>query len=60
MAYANSAYKDAEAMRVHYATLADYLGWSDMGSVIAPGVWTAGSIRDTKYGEEAYQLGKSL
>ena len=60
MAYANSAYKDAEAMRVHYAILADYLGWRDMGSVIAPGVWTAGSIRNTTYGEEAYQLGKSL
>ena len=60
MAYANSAYKDAEAMRVHYATLANYLGWRDMGSVIAPGVWTAGSIRNTTYGEEAYQLGKSL
>ena len=36
MVYANSAYKDAEAMRVHYSTLADYLGWRDMGSVIAP------------------------
>ena len=60
MAYADSAYKDAEAMRVHYSTLADYLGWRDMGSVIAPGVWTAGSIRNTTYGEEAYQLGKSL
>ena len=47
MAYANSAYKDAEAMRVHYSTLAD-------------GVWTAGSIRNTTYGEEAYRLGRSL
>lgn len=27
---------------------------------IAPGVWTAGSIRNTTYGEEAYQLCKSL
>ena len=60
MAYANMADRDAEAMRVHYRTLADYLGWEDMGSVIAPGVWTAGSIRNTKYGEEAYRLGKSL
>lgn len=60
MAYANSAYKDAEAMRVHYSTLADYLGWKDMGMVIAPGVWTAGSIKNTSYGDEAYQLGKSL
>lgn len=60
MAYANTANEDAEAMRVHYRTLADYLGWEDMGSVIAPGVWTAGAIRNTKYGDEAYRLGKSL
>lgn len=60
MAYANTGEKDAEAMRVHYQILADYLGWTDMGSVIAPGVWTAGSIRNTKYGDEAYRLGRNL
>lgn len=60
MAYANTGEKDAEAMRVHYQILADYLGWTDMGSVIAPGVWTAGTIRNTKYGDEAYLLGRNL
>lgn len=60
MAYANTGEKDAEAMRVHYQILADYLGWTDMGSVIAPGVWTAGTIRNTKYGDEAYRLGRNL
>lgn len=60
MAYANTGEKDAEAMRVHYQILVDYLGWTDMGSVIAPGVWTAGTIRNTKYGDEAYRLGRNL
>ena len=60
MAYANSSQKDAEAMTAHYRTIADYMGWEDVGMVIAPGVWTAGSIRRTDYGEQAYQLGKEL
>lgn len=60
MAYANSAESDAHPMLQHYRTLADYLGWEDKGTVIAPGVWTAGAIKDTPYGGEAYRLGKSL
>lgn len=60
MAYANTSKKDAETMLLHYRTLADYLGWEDMGTVVAPGVWTAGSIRNTRYGDDAYKLGKNL
>ena len=60
MAYADNSKSEAEAMTVHYKTLIKYLGWKDAGMVIAPGVWTAGSIKDTKYGEEAYKLGKSI
>ena len=60
MAYANMSKKDAEAMTAHYKTIADYMGWEDAGSVIAPGIWTAGSIKGTKYAEEAYALGKTL
>ena len=60
MAYANTAPKDAEAMIAHYRTIAGYMGWEDIGSVIAPGIWTAGSIKGTKYCEEAYRLGRSL
>ena len=47
-------------MLLHYRTLADYLGWENMGTVVAPGVWTAGSIRNTRYGDDAYKLGKNL
>lgn len=60
MAYADTAEREAQAMLTHYGLLADYLGWQDMGRVVAPGVWTAGSVKRTKYGDEAYRLGKSL
>lgn len=60
MAYANVSTQDAQAMIAHYQTIADYMGWEDVGSVGAPGIWTAGSIKGTKYAQQAYQLGKNL
>ena len=60
MAYADTSKTEAEAMTAHYKTLIKYLGWKDAGMVIAPGVWTAGSIKNTKFGDEAYKLGKEL
>lgn len=60
MAYANTAEDEAQPMLLHYRTLARYLNWEDMGTVVAPGVWTAGAIKNTCYGDEAYRLGKNL
>ena len=60
MAYADTAEGEAQAMLLHYRTLAKYLGWEDTGTVVVPGVWTAGSVRSTRYGEDAYLLGKSV
>lgn len=60
MAYANSNIKEAEPMKQHYLALIEYLGWKNVGTVIAPGVWTAGAVKDTGYAEESYQLGKSI
>ena len=60
MAYANTSPTDAEAMTAHYKTIADYMGWEDIGSVVAPGIWTAGSIKGTKYCDQAYRLGRDL
>lgn len=60
MAYADTAEKEAEAMLLHYRTLARYLGWEDCGTVVAPGVWTAGSVKNTRYGNDAYRLGKRI
>lgn len=60
MTYADTSRKEAEPMLAHYHTLMDYLGWTSVGEVVAPGVWTAGSIQSTDYPQQAYQLGKSL
>ena len=60
MTYANTAKSDAEPMLLHYRTMMDYLGWESVGEVVAPGVWTAGSVHNTDYGDKAYRLGKSL
>lgn len=38
----------------------DYLGWTNVGEVVAAGAWTAGAVKDTTYAEQAYRLGKSL
>ncbi len=47
-------------MTAHYKTIVDYMGWEDAGSVVAPGIWTAGSIKGTKYCDLAYRLGREL
>lgn len=60
MAYANSSPKDAQPMIVHYQTLVDYMGWKDAGQVIAPGMWTAGEVKNTSFADKAYLFGKSL
>lgn len=60
MTYANTAKSDAEPMLQHYRTMMDYLGWESVGEVVAPGVWTAGSVRNTDYGDKAYRLGNKI
>lgn len=60
MTYANSAKSQAMPIENHYDVLLDYLGWSDAGRVIAPGVWPQGAIRHTQFPQQAYELGKSV
>lgn len=60
MTYANNSRRDESPMLTHYEVLLDYLGWTDAGRVVAPGVWTEGSIRNTPFPEQAYRLGKGL
>ena len=60
MTYANTAASEAVPIKSHYDVLLKYLGWTDAGQVIAPGVWPVGAIKRTKYPEQAYLLGKSL
>lgn len=60
MTYADTSEKEAQPIISHYEALIKYLGWSDAGKVIAPGVWPEGAVKYTKYPEDAYTLGKSL
>ena len=60
MTYANTAASEAVPIKSHYEILLKYLGWTDSGQVIAPGVWPVGAIKNTKYPDEAYKLGKSV
>jgi len=60
MTYADTAAKEAQPILSHYETLINYLGWEDCGRVIASGVWTAGSVKNTKFPEQAYKLGKNI
>ena len=60
MTYANTAASEAVPIKSHYEVLLSYLGWTDAGLVIAPGVWPVGAIRHTRFPEQAYRLGKSI
>lgn len=60
MTYANTAASEAVPIKSHYDVLLKYLGWTDAGRVIAPGVWPVGAIKETRYPKDAYNLGKSI
>ncbi len=60
MTYADNDKRKEKAIVDHYGVLLDYLGWSDAGQVIAPGVWPVGAVNHTKFPEQAYRLGKSV
>ena len=60
MTYANTAASEAVPIQSHYEVLLKYLGWTDAGQIIAPGVWPVGAVKDTKYPEQAYQLGRNI
>lgn len=60
MTYANNSQRHEHPIAAHYEQLLYYLGWEDAGRVIAPGVWTAGSVLRTDFPAQAYELGKSI
>lgn len=49
-----------EPLVVHYKAINNYLGWQDIGMVLALGAGTRSSIERSHYPEKAYQLGKNL
>ena len=60
MTYADDSRRKEGPILNHYEVLLEYLGWSDAGRVIAPGVWPVGAVQRTEFPEKAYRLGKSL
>lgn len=60
MAYADTALEEATPMLSHYHTLIKYLGWSDLGTVVAPGMWPTGAINNTEFSRLAYKLGHNI
>ena len=60
MTYANNSKRNESPILAHYEMLLDYLGWTDAGRIIAPGVWTAGSVEHTPFPDRAYRLGRGL
>lgn len=60
MTYADNNKRKEKAITDHYEVLLDYLGWKDVGQVIAPGVWPVGAVNHTKFPEQAYRLGRSV
>ena len=60
MTYADNNKVKENTLLSHFHTLATYMGWEEIGTVVAPGVWTAGAVRNTPYPDQAYRLGKSI
>ena len=60
MTYANTSPAEAEPILSHYKVMLNYLGWTDAGRIVAPGVWPVGAIDRTEYPQKAYELGKSV
>lgn len=58
--YADTALKEVEPIKSYYEILINYLGWRSIGEIVASGVWTQGSVKNTKYPKMAYELGKNL
>jgi len=49
-----------DVVKAYYRTICDYMQFQDQGMVIGKGCGTPGMTGNSRYPEEAYQLGKSL
>ena len=60
LTYADNSRSEEAPILAHYEVLLDYLGWTDAGRIVAPGMWPAGAIKGSSYPQKAYELGRSL
>ena len=56
----NSADWTMNALVDHYDTLVRYMGWTDMGKVLAIGCGARSLIEKSEFPDQAYKLGASL
>ena len=49
-----------EALEHHYKTIVNYLGWKDIGILLAGGCGNRSMIEHSSYPEKAYEMGKKL
>ena len=43
-----------------YRAMTAFLGWEDMGMILAAGAWAPRDARSTDYGRQAYEMGRSI
>lgn len=48
------------ALTNHYRTLVRYMGWEDIGSVLATGCGTRSDIEASEFPQQAYELGRNV
>ena len=57
---ANPSKRVAYLVVAVYQSIANFLHWQDMGHILATRLWNPEDIRDTDFGKQAYELGKSI
>lgn len=59
-AFGNPSSRVAEPSVAMYRAMTAFLGWEDMGMILAAGVWAPRDARSTDYGRQAYEMGRSI
>ena len=59
-AFGNPSSKVAEPSVAMYRAMTAFLGWEDMGMILAAGVWAPRDARSTDYGRQAYEMGRNI
>lgn len=59
-AFGNPSSRVAEPSVAMYRAMTAFLGWEDMGMILAAGVWAPRDARSTDYGRQAYEMGRNI
>ena len=56
----NSSAGTMDALATHYRALVDYMHWTDLGAIYAVGCGYRSAVENSKFADQAFNLGKSL